>query len=126
MKQQFFEDESIDRKYKRFLLEISNFIFLNRDKCKNKFFNIYIDSNEFWIELEMHTFVDLFDRKRDGTAVIDPVFTLEGNAFVDILDFDEMDVPVEEISEYRELFKEEIEKLVAEEIPFELFIKWLD
>ncbi len=74
----------------------------------------------------MHTFVDLFDRKRDGTAVIDPVFTLEGNAFVDILDFDEMDVPVEEISEYRELFKEEIEKLVAEEIPFELFIKWLD
>lgn len=92
----------------------------------NRYFNIYFDSGEFWIELEQHNFVDIYDRHVETKQVYDPMFTIPGKEIYYLLEMSEEEIPEDEIEDYNLIFKEKIEELVKEEIPFELFLKWLE
>lgn len=119
------ENDSPEKKYKRFILEATNFVYKHREKGRNKFFNFYFDSGEFWFELEDTTFVDIFDRKLVPNRVFDPLFSIGGNQIYDLLGMTPEEIPEDELEEYNILFKERIEELLKEEVPFELFTKWL-
>ncbi len=118
-------ESKLVKKYQRFMMEATSFLYKNRFKGRGKFFNIYIDSGEFWFELEETTFVDIYDRKSVPNRVFDPLFSISGTQVADILGMGPNEIPEEEIEEYNILFKERIEELLREEIPLELFEKWM-
>ncbi|RMG31086.1 MAG: hypothetical protein D6732_15365 [Methanobacteriota archaeon] len=119
-------EKEVKKKYQRFIMEATNFIYKNRAKGRGKYFNIYVDSGEFWFELEGTTFVDIYDRKLVPNRVFDPVFHISGSQIVDLMEMKPEEIPEEELEDYRMIYKEKIEELLKEEIPFDLFEKWLD
>ncbi len=125
MKKSTLTVDNLEIKYNRFILETVNYIYKTRKKNKNKVYNIYCEDDSFWVKLEDQYFVDLIDRILQKTKIIDPIFHIDGDDIMKLMEIPEDQIPLDELEENLEIFKEDLEVLLKEDIPFELYQKWI-
>jgi hypothetical protein len=115
-----------EKEYRRFIVEISSFILLNRYKLKQRIVNIFVDENKFWAEIDVDNYVNLMERPYLDKKIIDPVISFNGGEIIHLFMDNEDDLDDDEYDKYIGSTSKKVQDYLKEEVPYEVFSRWLE